>query len=390
MEILLIIILFLIGVIIVMSFRFSGFKVRCLKEMENREARIKKLQNTNSRLKREMKNGQSTIRLLQEHMSESILILDDADRVILANDSATELLNIKRDEFDTHSIFTLTDNEQFLEAVRQSKKDGRIKVLISIGDEKYRAMLQRVAMSDRNGTIILLINMTDMVKAEDIRRDFTANVSHELKTPLTIIKGYGEMFGSGMINSIDDVKKYGSVIERESQRLLFLINDIIRLSEIEEKNEFVYQPVNLKKTAEDAITIIKSKANKKNVAIIPELQDITINGNETYLNELFINLIDNSIKYNDDGGWVRVSLSHDEKFAAVTVTDNGIGIQKSEQERIFERFYRVDKSRSKENSGTGLGLSIVKHIAEYHKGSVELSSIPGAGTSVTVYIPLAL
>lgn len=390
MEILIIIILFLIGVIIVMSFRFSGFKVRCLKEKENREARIKKLQNTNSRLKREMRNGQSTIKLLQEHMSESILILDDADRVILANDSAAELLNIKRDEFDTHSIFTLTDNEQFLEAVRLSKKDGRIKVLISIGEEKYRAMLQRVAMSDRNGTIILLINMTDMVKAEDIRRDFTANVSHELKTPLTIIKGYGEMFGSGMINSSDDVKKYGSVIERESQRLLFLINDIIRLSEIEEKNEFVYQPVNLKDTAEDAITIIKSKADKRNVTIIPELQDIIVNGNETYLNELFINLIDNSIKYNDDGGWVRVSLSCDEKYAAVTVTDNGIGIQKSEQERIFERFYRVDKSRSKENSGTGLGLSIVKHIAEYHKGRIELSSVPGAGTSVTIYIPLSL
>lgn len=390
MEILLIIILFLIGVIIVMSFRFSGFKVRYIKEKENREAKIKKLQSTNSRLKREMRNGQSTIKLLQEHMSESILILDDADRVILANDSAAELLNIKRNEFDTHSIFTLTDNEQFLEAVRQSKKDGRIKVLISIGEEKYRAMLQRVAMSDRNGTIILLINMTDMVKAEDIRRDFTANVSHELKTPLTIIKGYGEMFGSGMINSSDDVKKYGSVIERESQRLLFLINDIIRLSEIEEKNEFVYQPVNLKDAAEDAITIIKSKADKRNVAIIPELQDITINGNETYLNELFINLIDNSIKYNDDGGWVRVSLSCDEKYAAVTVTDNGIGIQKSEQERIFERFYRVDKSRSKENSGTGLGLSIVKHIAEYHKGTIELSSVPGAGTSVTVYIPLSL
>ncbi len=390
MEIFLIIVLFLIAVIIVMSFRFRSFKVRFMKEKENRETKIKKLQNANTRLKREMMNEKSTIRLLQEHMSESIIILDDADRVVLANDSAVSLLNINRDEFDTHSIFTLTDNEPFLEAVRKSKKDGKVKQLISIGEEKYRAVIQRVAMSDRNGTIILLINMTDIVKAENIRRDFTANVSHELKTPLTVIKGYGEMFGSGMINGSENVKKYGRVIERESQRLLFLINDIIRLSEIEERDEFIYQPVNLKSIAEDAVSLMSSKAAEREIAIIHDLADITVNGNETYLSELFINLIDNAVKYNNDGGWVRVTVNTDNGCAAITVCDNGIGIPKSEQARIFERFYRVDKSRSKERGGTGLGLSIVKHIAEYHKGSVELSSIPCAGTSVTVYIPLSL
>lgn len=388
MEILIIIILILIGVIIAFGLYHKNCVVTYEKKQRLMQARLTKLEKKNDIGKYELYKEQSITQLIQKHMKESILILDDSDKIMLANDSAARLLDIDMTLTEQHSIFTLTDVDQFLDALCDAKRDGFKKVLISLDEQDYRTYIRRVSLSDRNGTIILMINVTDSVKAERIRREFTANVSHELKTPLTVIKGFGEMFGSGMIQETDAVQKYGAMIQRESERLLSLINDIIRLSEIEEHIEHQQQTVDLERIADETTKLLSAKAEKLQISLITELDDISVKGHEGYLQELFTNLIDNAVKYNNPGGWVKTSVKSDGKNAVITVSDNGIGIPKSAQSRIFERFYRVDKSRSKERGGTGLGLSIVKHIVEYHKGTISLKSSTSSGTTVTVTIPL--
>ena len=228
------------------------------------------------------------------------------------------------------------------------------------------------------GTIVLLVDVTYNVKAEKMRQEFTANVSHELKTPLTTIKGFGEMFGSGMITQKNDVQKYGAMIERESERLLFLINDIIRLSEIEE----------LRTSAQSALQILNPVIQRNQIQIQLEGSCLLLRSNESYIRELFVNLIDNAIKYNNPGGTVHISISRVEQQAKIVIADNGIGIPLHAQSRIFERFYRVDKSRSKQRGGTGLGLSIVKHIVDYHDGVISLRSELGHGTEITILLPI--
>lgn len=388
METLIIIILILMGCI----FAFVIYHKSCIltyqKKQRLMQSQLMELERKNDIIRYELYREQSIKQLIQKHMKESILILDDSDKIMLANDSAARLLNIDMTLTEQHSIFTLTDADQFLDSLCDAKRDGFKKVLITLDEQDYRTYIRRISLPDRNGTIILMINVTDSVKAERIRREFTANVSHELKTPLTVIKGFGEMFGSGMISEPEAVEKYGAMIQCESERLLSLINDIIRLSEIEEHIEHQQQTVSLKQIASETAELLSAKAEKLQVRFIMELDDVLVNGHEGYLQELFTNLIDNAVKYNNPGGWVKTTVKRDGGNAVITVADNGIGIPKSSQQRIFERFYRVDKSRSKERGGTGLGLSIVKHIVEYHKGNISLESFSGSGTSITVTIPL--
>ncbi|MGN0592549.1 MAG: sensor histidine kinase [Ruminococcus sp.] len=375
---------------IALSIRCQSYKVQMHKERQHLQKKLVALQRKKERLEQNLQKKQDIIQLIQKHMTESILILDDCDKIRLANDSAVELLKIDRSLLETHSIFTLTDYKPFLDVLRMTKKDGTARQLLNINGQDYRAYIRRVTLTDQNGTIILLIDVTDAVKAEKIRKEFTANVSHELKTPLTVIKGFGEMFGSGMIQDPEDVKKYGAMIQRESERLLFLMNDIIRLSEIEEHVETQWTPVDLHAVAEEVIRMLSDKAQQNQIQLIAECADVCIMGNENYIQELLINLIDNAVKYNNPGGWVRVSIQSEDKFAVLCVQDNGIGIPAAAQSRIFERFYRVDKSRSKERGGTGLGLSIVKHIVEYQKGTIALSSDLKKGTTITVRLPMEI
>lgn len=388
MEYLLILSLVLLACTLGYAIRSKSLEVKLRRERQHLQKKLVTAQQKNERLKQNLQKEQGIIQLIQKHMTESILILDDCDKITLANDSAMELLQIDRSLLENHSIFTLTDHKPFLDAVRTTKKEGSARQLMNIGGEDYRAYIRRVDLTDRNGTIILLINVTDSVKAEKIRREFTANVSHELKTPLTVIKGFGEMFGSGLIRNPEDVQKYGAMIQRESERLLFLMNDIIRLSEIEEHIETHLTPVNLRKAAEEVTSLLSQRAQQNQVTLLSDCEEVCIMGNESYIQELLINLIDNAIKYNNPGGWVSVTIKSEGMQAVLCVKDNGIGIPKEAQSRIFERFYRVDKSRSKERGGTGLGLSIVKHITEYHSGTISLKSELGTGTEITVRLPL--
>ena len=358
-----------------------------------------KLQTEMSRMQKELYHERDIIGLIQEHMVEGILILDDSDKIQLANRTATALLSIEKENWDNKSIFILTDNQAFLDALRKSKTEPQhdmppadddlqkgctVRQLLKIDGSYIRAYITRVEMGGIFGTIVLLVDVTYNVKAEKMRQEFTANVSHELKTPLTTIKGFGEMFGSGMITKEDDVAKYGAMIERESERLLF---HIIRLSEIEEHTEMLNTPVDLAAAAGNALQILEPQIQRNRIQVHLEGRCLLLHSNEGYMRELFINLIDNAIKYNNPGGTVSITIEHVGTQAKIVIADNGIGIPLQAQSRIFERFYRVDKSRSKQRGGTGLGLSIVKHIVDCHNGTISLRSELGHGTEITLLLP---
>lgn len=225
----------------------------------------------------------------------------------------------------------------------------------------------------------------DIVKNAHMRQDFTANVSHELKTPLTSISGYSELIENGMADS-DDVVRFAGEIHKSSNRLLSLINDIIRLSELDTSDRDVqYENVNLRITAQDCVEMLKLNAQKRKVSIKWEGEDAIVCANKQMMEELIYNLCDNAIRYNNENGTVTVSTYMDDNKSVVSVKDTGIGIPKEYQERIFERFYRVDKSRSKSTGGTGLGLAIVKHIVAQHKGAkIYVESEAGIGTEIKV------
>ena len=223
--------------------------------------------------------------------------------------------------------------------------------------------------------------------AERNRREFTANVSHELKTPLQGIIGSAELLENGMVQP-DDVPRFVGHIRSEAQRLVTLINDIIRLSELDEGGALPTEPVELLGLCGDTVKSLEAAAEKRHVTMTVTGEEVTVQGVRRLLSEVMVNLCDNAIKYNRDGGSVTVEVSRDGGDAVVAVSDTGIGIPQEHQSRVFERFYRVDKSHSKASGGTGLGLSIVKHAVRYHHGTVEVHSVPDQGTTFTVRLPV--
>ena len=224
----------------------------------------------------------------------------------------------------------------------------------------------------------------DILKSSQVRQEFTANVSHELKTPLTAISGYAELIASGMTNE-SDTEHFANEIHRSAERLQSLINDIIKLSELDNSDlKLEFEPIDLYALATTCIDQMQIAAQKNEVTLLQEGEPVTINGNKTLIEELLYNLCSNAVRYNKKGGSVTVITGMKNQRPALTVRDTGIGIPKEQQDRVFERFYRVDKSRSKSTGGTGLGLAIVKHIVVQHEAQIELSSEEGVGTEVTV------
>lgn len=227
----------------------------------------------------------------------------------------------------------------------------------------------------------------DIMSNAKMRQEFTANITHELKTPLTSISGYAELIESGMA-STEDMTRFATGIRKSANRLLILINDIIRLSELDsEEQEVTFERLNLCTLAETCVEMLSMNAEKHNVTISFQGEDSYIHANRQMMEELLYNLCDNAIRYNNQGGTVNVAVYPKEQGTVLTVSDTGIGIPKEHQERIFERFYRVDKSRSKSTGGTGLGLAIVKHIIVKHEAKINLVSENGQGTSITVTFP---
>lgn len=370
----------------VLDMEESGLPEMPYDELREVAHTVRKLKSKLEKYIDQLKRERSTINIITDNMVEGMILLSDEENILSVNKSATQILNKEFTLDAPKNILQLTRNTELLAAITQAKDAGASTALIQGNDNKHYRLFASKVKDEIGGCILLLVDVTEAVRVEQMRHDFAANVSHELKTPLTTIKGFGEMLSAGVVADKDEAMHYGGIIFREGERLLLLINDIMRLSEIEDGMK-ENASVDLFACACSVETILKGKAKEKSVTIGISGETAIVCGSESYLIELILNLVENAIKYNNPGGRVDVLVTNGERNVILIVEDNGIGIPKEHQERIFERFYRVDKSRSKQTGGTGLGLSIVKHIVLYHRGSITLTSEENVGTKIVVTLP---
>lgn len=344
--------------------------------------KISKQKRTIEKQIKEAEYRQEEFRLITENMKEGFIVVDNQMNLLTYNRSALKLLGIEKSQSEK----MLTDcDDNLLFAVEKALTGEREKGDLTLNDNHYSLIANPVLENDKViGAVVLIIDVTESVKREQLRREFTSNVSHELKTPLTSISGFAEiMKNGGTPNAV--VTDFSTSIYDEAQRLISLVNDIIKISELDEKDvQAESEDVDLYQLSADIINRLKPVADKRNISLNLIGESTIVSGAEKILDEMIYNLCDNAIKYNVDNGTVDVILSESNHHIKLTVRDNGIGIPQSEQNRVFERFYRVDKSHSKEIGGTGLGLSIVKHAAIYHNAEIKLKSELGKGTSITV------
>ena len=320
-------------------------------------------------------------------MGEGLVLLDNGGRVLSLNPAARKLF--AADESCMGQDFLTVDrSREMSEAIRRAMEQGHSEIRSRRGDKTYQFDITRIdSQGDVLGAVILAFDITERESGERLRREFTANVSHELKTPLQGIIGSAELIENGMVKP-EDMPRFIGHIRGEAQRMVALIGDIIRLSQLDEGEEMPREDVDLLEVARRATEQLDTTAQARKIAVTVDGQPTAVNGVRQLLYEVIYNLCDNAIKYNVDGGSVRMTVSGDGANACVTVADTGIGIPPEQQGRVFERFYRVDKSHSKASGGTGLGLSIVKHAVQYHGGSISLNSRPGEGTTVRVWLPV--
>ena len=317
-------------------------------------------------------------------VSEGIVLLGAKGEVIGINKSAAQLLDTG--EYCVGSDFLTVCRRVDIQKLLDSASMGdKAELTAELGGREYQINASPVFSNDELcGTALLFFDVTDKTRAEQLRREFTANVSHELKTPLHTISGSAEIMRDGLVKP-EDMPRFIERIYSEAQRMITLVDDIIRLSHLDEGvSELPRESISLKAVACDVLKRLESEAQAKGVTAAVEGDSGMITGVPPLVTELVYNLCDNAIKYNKQGGSVTVSVADSADGAALTVSDTGIGIPPEAQDRVFERFYRVDKSHSKEIGGTGLGLSIVKHVARLHGASIELESAAGEGTRITV------
>ena len=325
-----------------------------------------------------------TIETINRHMKEGLVLTDATGVILTANTSARELFG---DDMVNNNILHIYRNEEFRNIVRKSLAGESAQMQLEQSGKVYSVHISPVITGGvTRGSVILFHDATESYRAERHRREFSANVSHELKTPLTTISALSEMIANGIAKE-SDIDGFATKITEQAGRLLVLIDDIIRLSEFDESKSAIESTVfNLWELSESVINVLRDSAGSIELKLTGENFDIS--ANRRMIDELLHNLVDNAIKYNSDGGSVTVHLEKsDADTCKISVSDNGIGIPAQHQPHVFERFYRVDKSRSKKTGGTGLGLSIVKHIAEFHNGRIELESTEGIGTTISCYLP---
>ena len=320
-------------------------------------------------------------------MTEGLVLLDERGTVLSINPAACAVFHAD-DSCVGQPLLTVERDTAVSRALRDAMDTGHGETRMERGGREYQFDMTRIESDgEAVGAVLLTFDVTEQAFAERNRREFTANVSHELKTPLQGIIGSAELLESGVVQP-GDVPRFVGHIRSEAQRLVTLINDIIRLSELDEGGALPSEPVELLSLCRDTAQSLAPAAEAHNVTVSVTGEEATVPGVRRLISEVFTNLCDNAIKYNRDGGSVSVTVSCDGGDAVVSVSDTGIGIPPEHQSRVFERFYRVDKSHSKASGGTGLGLSIVKHAVLYHHGTVEVHSVPGEGTTFTVRLPM--
>ncbi len=316
-------------------------------------------------------------------MSEGLVLLDEHGMVLSMNSSAKKIFNVRKDI--TGRDFLLVDRTRKMNAAVWNALDGNHGEYTEERDgREYQFTVNPIVSEGKTlGALILVFDVSERAFAERNRKEFTANVSHELKTPLQSIIGSAELLESGLVKE-EDTARFVCNIRNEATRLVSLINDIIRLSQLDENNDPAMETVELNEVADEVVNVLFPSAQKRNVELTLDGEQCAIFGVRRYIYEIIYNLTDNAIRYNKDGGKVNISIKKDGGHTVVLIKDTGIGIAPEHHSRIFERFYRVDKSHSKETGGTGLGLSIVKHAVQYHNGKLELESELGKGTSVKI------
>lgn len=336
---------------------------------------------------RELEKARSELAAIMENMNEGLVLLDGMSCVLSANGSAAEILKMDRESCEGATFGQLCQEKAVLDAVEEAY-DGRSgDAMLRDSGRIWRVLASPVLRQERvRGVALLILDVTERYAAENSRREFTANVSHELKTPLTSISGYAEIIRDGIARA-EDVPAFAAKIHAESSRLVALVNDILDLSRLDERRGLGdMEPTELAPILRSLQESFQPMAKDKGIALTLTAEETAVEGYPTLLRELFHNLIDNAVRYTPEGGSIRVTLRQEQGRAVCTVADTGIGIPEEHQPFIFERFYRVDKSHSRQTGGTGLGLAIVKHIAEVHRAEVHLDSQVGRGTCVTVIL----
>lgn len=330
---------------------------------------------------------QKEFSIITENMQEGLLVIDRYTMVLSVNSSVGRLLKVK--EVKTgESVYLLNRSEEFRDVVCQVLDGKHEDKVLRLDGSEIQVIANPVTRENKTeGAVILLVDVTEKVEREQLRREFSANVSHELKTPLTSISGFAEIMQDGFVKD-EDVKVFAGRIYKEAQRLIRLVGDVIRISRLDEGGlPYQWEKLDLYSLTHDIFSTLHEAAEKQEVHMYMEGGSTVLDTVPTIMEEVLYNVCDNAVKYNRRGGEVFVRLKDGEDAVRVNVRDTGIGIPKEDQERIFERFYRVDKSHSREIGGTGLGLSIVKHGVKTLNGRLWLNSEPGQGTEIIMEFP---
>lgn len=331
----------------------------------------------------ELKRSQSEFSAIIHNMKEGLVLLGKTGKILAINNAAAEFFGTNTDCVGK-DFLTVERNRDIDAAVRDAVQNGRSEILISRNGGEYQLNVSRIGENDvADGVAILTFDITERVFAERNRREFTANVSHELKTPIHSIMGSAELIKNGLVKS-EDMPRFAETIYSEAERLSILVNDVIRLSQLDEKTDMTFENVDILEAAKESAHRLESAAKEKNITISVTGDSAVIYAVPRLVYEIVFNLCENAVKYNIENGKVDISISACQSGARLVVSDTGIGISAEYQNRVFERFFRVDKSLSRETGGTGLGLSIVKHAAEYLGAEVSLKSEKGKGSVFTV------
>lgn len=339
---------------------------------------------------RELAERQQEFDTLTANMDEGLVILNAHGYILSINQRALQIFHLKDGDYRQKHILTVNRDVEVQQLTERGLKGQSEELLLELDGRCYQLMSNPIVISGKpRGLVLLLLDVTEKQRQEQLRREFTANVSHELRTPLTAISGYAEIMAQGLVRP-DDMKPFAEKIYREANRLISLIADIIQLSRLDEGAvQFQREPVALQDVLTEVVQQLEPLAQQNQIAVSCAAAPVTITGLRQVLQEVLYNLCENAIKYNRPQGTVQITLAAEAGQAVLTVTDTGVGIPAGEQARVFERFYRVDKSHSRTIGGTGLGLSIVKHGVQLHDGTINLESQLGQGTTITVRLPLS-
>lgn len=349
-----------------------------LREIDEKNLELEKLYSIE-------KSQNDTVEAILTKMKEGLVIFDRSLRLVLINDSAINILKPINSKKGSH-ILELTNESKILDAVNEGFKGKYIKGEIEIDNKIYEYFISPESES-LGGVALLLTDKTYEAGLKLKREEFTSNVTHELKTPLTIISGFAELLKSGNVEE-EKIKEFGGIIYKQSTNLQRLIDDLLKISKLEANDAVIIEEMSLDELGDEVCDDLTIEIKNKNLNLVKDFDRVKAKVNGEMIKEAMMNLLTNAIKYNRDGGEIEFKIAKEDGFALVQISDNGIGIEEELLDRIFERFYVVDHSRSKKISSTGLGLSIVKHIVEAHGGRIEVTSEIGKGSTFTIYLPI--